>query len=475
MHNLRLALCTLTLAMTLGTAHSITAKPESTPSQPNILFFLTDDQRNDTLGCAGHPIVKTPTIDKLAAQGVRFSNSFCEAPICASSRATLFTGLSRRTHGFNFGTPPVPGKYGDTSYPMLLKAAGYRIGFAGKYGMRFEKGHDIQWDAKTPLRGHPYLKKQKDGSLRHETELCGDAAISFIESNPADTPFCMVVAFNASHAADDDHRPGHHFQWMASTDGMYEDIDIYRPHLDDPKYREALPPFLMEDGLSRGRYFWRWDTNEKYQTNMRAYFRMLTGIDLTIARVLKTLKDKGQADNTIIIYSADNGYLMGDRGMAGKWNHYEQSLRVPLIIHDPRSKKSSRGKTLDELVSNIDIAATIVDAAGITPPNHYQGASLMSFVAGKKVRDWRTDIFTEHAFSRYPDWDAVRNDRYKYAEYYDEKDGPYEILFDLKKDPTELTNLAANPEYARVLDAMKSRMTDFRKNYQKPVYKKKAK
>ena len=121
--------------------------------RPNIIFFLTDDQRNDTLGCEGHPIIQTPTIDRLAAEGVRFKNSFCEVPICASNRSTLFTGLSQRTHGYNFGTPPVPEKYVATSYPALLREAGYRTGFAGKYGMQFENVKPIENGGQAAYRG----------------------------------------------------------------------------------------------------------------------------------------------------------------------------------------------------------------------------------------------------------------------------------------------------------------------------------
>ena len=312
--------------------------------KPNIIFFLADDQRNDVLGCYGNELIQTPTIDKLSAEGVRFENTFCEVPICAASRSTLFTGLSQRTHGYNFTEPPVSAEHMATSYPMVLKGAGYRIGFAGKYGMEFEKpGMKNQFDFFKPIGRNPYLKKMPDGSLRHETDLCGDAAIEFLESNPSDTPFCMSVSFNASHAEDSDRRPGFHFQWPESTDGLYEELEMPAPNLGDEKYFKAMPSFLQDQKeLSRERYFWRWDTPEKYQVNMRAYYRMITGIDNAIARVLETLKAQGLDQNTIIVYSADNGYLMGDRGTAGKWNHYEQSLRIPLVVYDPRLPESKR-------------------------------------------------------------------------------------------------------------------------------------
>jgi arylsulfatase A-like enzyme len=434
--------------------------------KPNIIFFLADDQRNDVLGCYGNELIQTPTIDKLAAEGVLFENAFCEVPICAASRSTLFTGLSQRTHGYNFGEPKVSAEHMATSYPMVLKAAGYRVGFAGKYGMAFAKpGMKNQFDFFEEIGRNPYLKKMPDGSLRHETDLCVDAGIKFIESNPADTPFCLSISFNASHAEDSDRRPGFHFQWPESTDGLYEDLEIPAPNLADEKYFKAMPPFLQDEKeLNRERYFWRWDTPEKYQINMRAYYRMITGIDNAIARLLETLKAEGLDQNTIIVYSADNGYMMGDRGTAGKWNHYEQSLRIPLIIYDPRLPESKRGRVVTELVNNIDMAPTFVELAGAEVPDVYQGASLLPFVVNESVADWRADTFCEHMFRRYNNWHGVRGKRYKYAVYYDDD---YECLYDLEKDPTELVNLAANPEYAAVRAQMVKRLDAYLTAYPK--------
>ena len=431
--------------------------------KPNIIFFLADDQRNDTLGCAGNPIIQSPTLDRLAARGVRFENAFCEVPICSASRATLLSGLTQRTHGFNFFELPVPSQYIATSYPMMLKAAGYRIGFAGKYGMQFGgAGLKKEFDFIKEIGRNPFLKKQEDGTLRHETDLCADAAIEFIKSNPQDKPFCMSVSFNATHAEDGDHRPGYHFQWPQSADGLYEDVEIPAPKLSDDKYFKAMPPFLQDEkGLNRQRYYWRWNTPEKYQTNIRAYYRMITGIDNAIARVLKELKAKGLDQNTIIVYSADNGYMRGDRGTAGKWNHYDQSLRIPLIVYDPRLPEEQRGRVVNELVNNVDLPATFVDFAGLEIPEVYQGRSVLPLVEDKAPDDWRKDIFTEHKFSMTNNWYAVRSERYKYASYYQEEGGPYECLYDLGKDPTELINLANNPEYATVLSKMKARMNSY--------------
>ncbi|MDF7824016.1 sulfatase [Pontiellaceae bacterium B12227] len=414
----------------------------------NIIFILADDQRGDALGCYGNELIQTPTIDQLAADGVRFDNFFCETPICSASRATLLSGLSQRSHGFNFGEPPLPSKYISTSYPAYLKANGYRTGFTGKYGFRYSRNDKKeQFDFFKPYDRDPYLKKMPDGSLRHETDLCADAAIEFIQTNPEGKPFCLSVSFNASHAEDKDLRPGFHFQWPESTDGLYDDIEMPLPKLGDDKYFKAIPGFLQDEKeLSRERYFWRWDTPEKYQINLRAYFRMITGIDNAVSRILAELKAAGLAQNTVIIYTSDNGFMMADRGLAGKWNHYEQSLHVPFVVYDPALPKNKRGRVITELGTHLDVAPSIVEWAGLRQPEVYQGASLVKLVNGEKISDWREEVYCEHKFKRYNNWYGVRGKKYKYAVYYDEPDGPYECLYDLEKDPAEFTNLAANPE-----------------------------
>jgi arylsulfatase A-like enzyme len=434
--------------------------PVSAIEQPNIIFFLADDQRNDTMACAGDSIVQTPTLDHLAEQGVRFENAFCQVPICAASRATLLSGLTQRTHGYNFGELRVPFEFVATSYPVLLKDAGYRTGFAGKYGTRFEKdGVFKKFDYMRQIKWG--LVKQSDGTVRHETDLCADAAIEFIESNPQGKPFCMSVSFNATHANDRDLRPGYHFQWPESADDLYQGVQFPEPELSDVKYFKATPPFFQQErGLSRKRYYWRWDTPEKYQTNIRAYYRMITGIDNAIARVLDLLKEKGLNENTIIIYSADNGFMRGDRGLAGKWNHYDQSLRIPLIIYDPRLPQTHRNRVLTELINNVDLPATFVELAGLEVPEVYQGRSLVPLVK-KSEKEWRKDIYTEHKFKAYSNWRSVREQRFKYTSFYEEKEVPYECLYDLEKDPEEFVNLVDNPEYEPVLKRLRSRMNSY--------------
>jgi hypothetical protein len=184
---------------------------------------------------------------------------------------------------------------------------------------------------------------------------------------------------------------------------------------------------------------------------------MVSGIDGAIGRFLKALEEAGLAENTIIVYSADNGYYMGNRGFAGKWSHYEESLRVPLIVYDPRVPKNQRGKETEAIALNLDLPATFLDWAGVDVPKRYQGRSLTLIVEKKAPSDWRTESFHEHfaVRQRIPAFEGLRNEQYKYVRYIDE--GNHEFLHDLKNDPDELVNLADNPEYAKELQAMRDR------------------
>ena len=273
------------------------------------------------------------------------------------------------------------------------------------------------FDVRRRLGRNPYFKKQEDGSERHETQILGDWAIEFLQEQPKDQPFCLTVSFNATHAEDRDKRPGiGHYPWPKVMDGLYEDQTMPLPRLNDPAIYESQPEFLKRS-INRQRFFWRWDTPEKYQTNMRAYFRMISGIDHVVGRLVAELEKQGLADNTIIIYSADNGYYLGDRGFAGKWTHYEQSLRVPLIIYDPRLPKEKRGHVRSEMALNSDLASTMIEWAGETPPASHTGRSLVPLTRGKTPSDWRTDFLCEFLAvpGTIPRWEGVRDVDWVYA------------------------------------------------------------
>ncbi len=421
--------------------------------RPNILFFFADDQRFDTLGCAGHPIVKTPAIDRLAAQGVRFENAFVTTSVCWVSRAVVLTGQWGRSHAQRNAVPTVKPEALETTYPMMLRQAGYRTGYFGKWHLQAPQGFkpESQYDEYEAIGRNPYFKTLADGTKRHETDLVCDRGIEFIKSQPKDKPFALNLWFNAAHAEDSDHRPGiGHYPWPESVDGMYEDVTIPAPRLSDPAIYEAHPQFL-KDSINRERFFWGYDTPEKFQTNVRAYYRMISGIDKAISRVIKALEEAGLADNTIIVYSADNGYYLGDRGFQGKWSHFEESIRIPLIVYDPRLPKEKRGRVISQMALNVDFAPTFLDWAGVSKPPAYEGSSLVDLVRGASTPGWRTHFFCEHLdLAPTLTWEGIRDERFVYARYFDQKP-TFEFLHDLQTDPDELKNLASDPAQASTL------------------------
>ena len=284
--------------------------------KPNIIFILTDDQRWDALGFAGNPIIKTPNMDKLAGSGLFFKNAFVTTSICAASRASLFTGLYERTHNYTFGQPPLNNQYMFESYPYLLRKAGYKTGFVGKFGVKVNEGIKdslFDWNKETAW---PYIK-EIDGKKVHLADIEGNHAIDFIKSNK-EQPFCLSLSFWAPHA--DDGAKEQYF-WPEYCDNLYKDVVIPLPETADPAFFEALPDFLKTT-MNRERWYWRFDTPEKYQEMVKGYYKMISGVDSVIGRIQNTLKVEGLAENTVIIFMSDNGYFLSDRGYADKWLMY---------------------------------------------------------------------------------------------------------------------------------------------------------
>ena len=451
----------LTLAVCAGTLLGLLqATPTVAAERPNVIFFLSDDQRNDFLGCAGHPILKTPVIDRLAAAGVRFENAFVTTSICAASRATLFCGQWERTHRFTFGTPPLAEELGNLSYPAVLREAGYRTGFVGKFGVKVQKdAKKKMFDYFAPVGRGPESGRQPDGSIRHFTDIAGDRAAEFLRQCPADQPFCLSVSFNAAHASDGD--KVNHYPYPKTEAGLYEDVTIPQPRISTDFWKQ-LPDFF-HDSMHRDRWFWRWDTPEKYQRNVKSYYRMLTAMDRVMGEVLEEVAKLGRADNTVVLFMGDNGYYKGSRGFAGKWSHFEESLRVPLVIHDPRLPAAERGRVLKPMALNVDVPATIVDLAGLPMPKTYQGRSLVPLVRDKPSGKWRDDFFCEHLMNnaKIPKYEGVRGERYVYARYFEHPENA-EFLHDLKTDPDQLKNFISDPAYGEVLEKMRRRCDELR-------------
>ncbi len=453
--------CIILVCVIRGAACSA-SDPAADSFRPNIVFFLSDDQRSDHLGCAGNRLLQTPHLDQLAQRGVRFDHAFVTTSICAASRASFFTGMYERSHRYTFGARPLAPAVSGVAWPGLLRNSGYRTGFIGKFGIEVGPAVPNEWfDRWTPLNRTPYFKNLPDGTVRHVCDISGDQAIQFLRDTVNDVPFCLQISFNAGHAEDGDLQD--HYPWPPAADDLYRDTVFPPPRLSDPRIYDAHPQFL-KDSLNRERFFWRWDTPEKYQKNMRGYYRLLSGMDGVIGRVLDALEHQGLAENTVVIFASDNGYYMGSRGLAGKWSHYDESLRIPLIICDPRLPEARRGRVVSAMALNIDLAPTILQLAGVPIPEPYQGQSLVPLLDGVAVPNWRTDFFCEHlmqAGSRIPQWEGVRGEHFMYARYFGQQP-VFEFLHNLDSDPDELVNLVAAGQASETLERMRQRCDELR-------------
>lgn len=437
MRTLRLALIGLFCLITCASAHGAT--------RPNIIVLVADDQRWDTLGCAGNPLIRTPNIDRLASRGVRFPNAFVTTSICMTSRASIFSGLHQRSHGVdNFQKTLAPAVM-DASYPMALRKAGYRTGFVGKWGL----GNPMPVERFDYWKGFPGQGRYVNPGRKYLTAEQGDHAVEFLRGCSKDQPFCLSLSFKAPHVQD-----GNVGRYPVDPEiaPTYKDVTFPTP----PNFKSAgSVPSLVEKTLNRTREGPDF-TEETYQATMRAIATMITGIDHVVGQITSELETLGLADNTVILYTSDNGFLLGEHGgLGGKWLMYEESIRVPMILYDSRHKQNT---VRPEMVLNIDIAPTIYELAGLTPPTWMQGRSLLSLTGDKKAGDWRTEWFYEHTFG--PDMlapvEGVRTTRWKYVRYIGVSP-VVEQLFDLKDDPREEEDLSNDPQHRQTLDHLRSR------------------
>ncbi|MEM9141522.1 MAG: sulfatase [Bacteroidota bacterium] len=425
---------------------------------PNIIFLLTDDQRWDALGAMGNTLIHTPNLDSLAKEGVHFTNAYVTTSICAVSRASMLTGQYASRHGILDFKTGLKDRALDNTYPMLLKKQGYRIGFIGKYGVGSADTHPkTQYDFwACTEKGQPdYENVDVDGNYLHYTDLVAKDMRTFIEGTD-DRPFCLSVSFKAPHVQDGDPRQ---FIPNPRYNTYYEDTTIPEPKTAAPKYWESFPDFFRTDAnIGRERWKLRFNTPEKYQQSVKNYYRLITGVDHVLGRLGQQLREKGLAKNTVIVFMGDNGMFLGEHGLAGKWYPYEESIRVPLIIHDPR-RDSPKGR-INKIALNVDVAPTILGLAGIEAPGSMQGMDLMNRVA--RDTSTRTFFFYEHSFfgsPRIPVTEAVIGSQWKYIRY---PDHDYEELFHLSRDSLEENNLVGNPEYADLLQQQRRRCDSLR-------------
>lgn len=431
--------------------------------KPNIIFLLTDDHRWDALGVMGNKIIQTPNLDSLARNGMYFCNAYVTTAICAVSRASILTGQYKSRHGIEDFVTSFDSSALQRTYPILLKKAGYHIGFVGKYGVgkpaeQPKHLYDF-WECTNKIQPD-YEMQDEHGNYIHNTDKVSQDIGKFLDLINDQRPFCLSVSFKAPHVQDNDPR---NFIANPRYKSYYQDVTIPVPETADPKYWNQFPDFFRTDeNIARARWKPRFATPEMYQENVKNYYRLLTDVDDAVGDLVKKLRALGLDENTIIIFTGDNGMYLGEHGLAGKWYGHEESVRVPLIIFDPRDGNSLKGTVSDKIALNIDIAPTILAYAGVEAPETMQGFDLVKLASADSSIPDRKDFFYEHTFMgspAIPKVEGVVQIDQKYMKFIEHG---YEEFYDLKKDRLEKRNVVSEPAYQHEVEKMRKRYQELK-------------
>ncbi|MDP4845813.1 MAG: sulfatase-like hydrolase/transferase [Akkermansiaceae bacterium] len=475
---------TLLSAMSLLLLAANAFAQTETNKRPNIVFLMTDDQRWDMLGCYGRTDVITPHIDKLAEQGVTFDKAYYAVAICMPSRTTMFTGRYFSDHRVGFTYPynrTLPAAEFADSYPAKMKEAGYRTGFVGKFGIRLEamepttkKHFDffVQGGKIWPREDGELVKIVKRRPPEERTLIKGDAMIRFLETQPADQPFCLSISFDAVKNDRDSQMYTPHVE-------LFKDKKMWVPENYVEGKNEALPK-VLDYWRGTGLHQALSSTPELQQNVTRRFAVQGYTVDQQVGRLMAKLEEMGVLENTIVIYTSDNGRFQGSHGLFGKSILYEEAIKAPFIVFDGRVPQEQRGRRENTLVSSVDFAPTMLSMAGLEVPESMRGKNLKGVLNGTEDKSqWRSAVLIESLFlqeihtateKEHPDIPGlnekiiagnrsyrsrgVTTDRYKYFKYF-EHDPAIEELYDLENDPHEMNNLISNPEYAEVLSKLR--------------------
>ncbi len=431
-----------------------TEKPTGTagkkePEKPNVLFIFTDDQRADAMGCAGNSVIKTPNIDNLATNGVRFTNCYVmgghHGAICAPSRAMLMSGKSLFNVYDNLES--------EVTMPMYFSRYGYETFGTGKwhnsaksFEASFQKGKNVFLGGMSDHFNVPCRDLNQDGQLTEpmnkgfSTDLFAQAALDFIDEYAKDNranPFFCYLAFTAPH---DPRSPREDYR------SMYNEEDMPLPE----NYMK-LPPFQFDDLNIRDETLAPWPREQEYiRKTVADYYALISHMDARIGDIISLLKKSGLYENTIVVFASDNGLATGSHGLLGKQNLYEHSIKVPFILSGPGIPKDQER---DALVYLFDIFPTLTGLCGLPEPEDIDGAGLMP-VLPKEADEVRNSLYTAYRNTVR----AVRTENWKLIWYLQIK---HLQLFNLEEDPYEMTNLAGLPENKdhvnRMVDLIKNR------------------
>lgn len=448
------------------------AASAAAPERPNVLFVLTDDQRWDTIGPGGSKHLKTPHIDRLAAEGTYFPNAFCTTSLCSPSRASILSGMYAHAHGVtnNFTEYPV----GFKSFPMVLQAQGYETAYIGKWHMGEDndeprpgfdwfvthKGQGSYFDTEFNLHGKERVKPKG-----YYTHVVTDLAEDWLKRPRGDKPWMLMIGHKAPHS-------------------FYFPEPKYEKSFADVRIPYPETAFLLDDkpdwikarretwhGIYGPLFDWRKkfpdaspEAVKDFEAMTRAYWGTIRSVDDSVGRLTELLRARGELDNTIIVYMADNGLLNGEHGMVDKRTAHEPSMRIPLVVRYPGLTPPDRPKTIENLALTLDIAPSLLELCKAPPLEKIHGRSWVKLVQGGDP-EWRKSFLYHYNYEKQfpytPNVRAVRTESWKYIRYPHGDGGPDRHpgeLYNVEFDPEERHNLIARPKYAPVLQEMQQEL-----------------
>lgn len=443
--------------------------------KPNFVFIMLDDQSYDAIQSAGrYKFLDMPNIDRLEKEGVKFTNYFCAQSLCSPQRTTLLTGVYPHIHGVTQNHPKIDpdwGKY--PTFASYLQKAGYQTAFIGKIHNALKKGKEAirpGFDYWVSLPGQGvYIDPEINingvdtNCTGYVTDLLSDLTVKYIKNYKSSNPFSICLWHKAVHGP---FTPADRHSDLYKNDTLplppyntWNETFAGKPGWQIKRAIGRNNPEVLPDSLPKK--IW----NSKNQERLRL-LKALKAVDESVGDIYNALKETGKLDNTVIIYTSDNGYFMGDHTYSDKRLAYEAAMRIPLIIRYPRVVKA--GTTINQLCSTIDVPVSILDIAGVAKPVQMQGDSFLPLLIGKPV-SWRKTLFYEYFRDlEYPyagpTQYAVRSERYKFVDGM--TDGQINELYDLKKDPGEMVNQINNPDYAIVLKDLMAESVRLKKYYQ---------
>ncbi|QDU89310.1 Arylsulfatase [Pirellulimonas nuda] len=467
--------------------------------RPNIVMIFSDDQRQDAVGYAGNSAITTPHLDALAKQGMVFRNCFVNTSICAINRANLLSGQYPGRHGIRDFFETFTHQQLRESVPGRLRDAGYQTAFFGKWGIGdtsekthlgaavfdywagqpkqtnyfhesdcrhvrydgFSRSSDDLCDCPADKRGHAGVqvrvgKETLSDPIHHDAEIIPMHAQRFLEGRDPDRPFCMMLFFKSPHGPFSDWDPA----TREYTAGKTMPIPLAAT-----KANAQREPTVVQSSLGWSAGQTLLDNPARHQASVSDYYRSISSMDMGVGRIMAELHRRGLDQNTVVLFTSDNGHFSGEHGLGGKWLMYEPSLRVPGFLCDLR--KPLQEAVSDELVITTDFSATILALAGLPIPDTISGLDLTALTDNEEI-EWRDDMFYDHPYGhngKIPTTIGVRTRTHTYTRYTSETP-PFEQLFDNQTDPDQLNNLATDPEFNGQLLTLRRRCDQLQEEVQ---------